>query len=143
MNPKNSQDVRPKLSNKELKKEALRQRQVVLEKIYPVLLKNAKSVKDAKNICKNFIIAIDMGFQVDVKKYSEFRSEDRLETLNLKGLMNEGKENTTEWAWMESMKDEKISTVKGLITGLSGELQRLTDKEELARPLDQLKTEFL
>ncbi len=57
--------------------------------------------------------------------------------------MNEGKEFTTEWEWVEALKDEKISTVKGLIDGLDKELQRLTDKELLARPLSELKTEFL
>ncbi len=132
-----------KLSKKELKAEEDRQRKLVTEAIYPILIKNAKNIKDAKNICKNFCVALDAGFQIDVRKYSEFRSQDRLTTLPLKGLMNEGKENSTEWEWTELMKDEKISTVKGLISGLERELQRLTDKELLARPLKDLKTEFL
>lgn len=131
------------LSKKELKAEESRQRKLVTEIIYPALLKNSKSIKDAKNTAKNFIVGLDMGFQVDVKKYSDFRSHDRLETLNLKGLLNEGKEFTTEWEWIESLKDEKISTVKALISGLDRELQRLTDKELLERPLSSLKTEFL
>ncbi len=80
---------------------------------------------------------------MDVRNYSVFRSQDRLTTLDLKGLMNEGKEFTTEWEWVEALKDEKISTVKGLIDGLEKELQRLTDKELLNRPLSELKTEFL
>lgn len=89
------------------------------------------------------MIGLDAGFQMDIQKYAKFRSKDRLTTLNLKGLMNEGKEYTTEWAWMEGLKDEKISTVKGLIDGLERELQRLTDKELLERKLETLKTEFL
>ncbi len=80
---------------------------------------------------------------MDVKKYSEFRSGDRLESLKLKGFMNEGKEYETEWKLVELLKDEKISTAKGLIEGLEKELDRLTDRDEKAKPLSELKTEFL
>ncbi len=80
---------------------------------------------------------------MDCGKYAKFRSQDRLTTLDLKGLMNEGKDYTTEWGWVEALKDEKISTVKGLIDGLNLELNRLTNQEELKRPLAELKTEFL
>ncbi len=132
-----------KLNKKELRAEEMRQRRLVTETIYPILLKNAKNIKDAKNVIKNFLIALDAGFQIDIRKYSEFRSQDRLTTLNLKGLMNEGKENSTEWEWTEALKDEKISTVKGLLSGLDRELQRLTDKELMERNLDTLKTEWL
>lgn len=132
-----------KVSNKELKKEALRQRTIVVDKLYPTLLKHAKSVKDAKNLCKTLVLGLDTVFQMDLKKYADFHSHDRLSTLNLKGFMNEGKEYAGEWELVEMLKDEKISTVKGLISGMEGELNRLTDKEELARPLKDLKTDFL
>ncbi len=145
MNPQDHKSPKeaPKLSKKEAKAEEDRQRKLVTEVIYPALLKNSKSIKDAKNICKNFCVALDAAFQVDVRKYSEYRSQEGLHTISLKGIMNEGKENTTEWEWVEKLKDERVSTVKGLISGLERELQRLTDKELLARPLTELKTEFL
>ncbi len=132
-----------KLNNKELKKEALRQRAIVKEQIYPLLLKHAKSVRNAKNICKTIVVGLDHVFQMDVKKYVDFRSSDRLESLKLKGFMNEGKEYEAEWALVELLKDEKIKDVKGLIQGLESELQRLTDKKELNTPLSEVKTEFL
>jgi len=143
LSPSKESQVEKKLSKKELKAEEFRQRKLVTDVIYPLLLKNAKSIKDAKNICKNFCIALDAGFQIDIRKYSEFRSQDRLTTLDLKGIMNQGKENSTEWEWIEALKDEKISTTKGLISGLERELQRLTDKELMERKLETLKTEFL
>ncbi len=80
---------------------------------------------------------------MDLKKYSEWHSDDRLTTLNLKGFMNEGKEYEAEWEIINLLQDEKIKDVKGLISGMEKELQRLTDKEELTRPLNDLKTEFL
>ncbi len=113
------------------------------EVIYPILLKHAKNIKDAKNICKNFVIATDAAFFADVEKYQKFKSAEAFNTLNLKGLMNEGKNFTAEWEWVEALKGEKISVAKGLINGLEGELQRLTTVEELKRPLSELKTDFL
>ncbi len=91
----------PKLNNKELKKEAIRQRALVKDMLYPILLKHAKNIKDAKNICHTLIVGLEL------------------------------------------LKDEKLKDVKGLIDGMEKELQRLTDKEELTRPLIDLKTEFL
>lgn len=137
------QGKQKRLSKKELQAEALRQRKIVKEVIYPILLKHAKSVKDAKNICKNFVIGMDAAFYADVERYQTFKSAEAFHTLNLKGLMNEGKEYTAEWEWVEALKDEKISSAKGLIDGLGRELDRLTTIEELKRPLSELKTEFL
>lgn len=106
-------------------------------------MKHAKSIKDAKNILHTLVLGLDTVFAMDIKKYSEFRSSDRLTTLNLKGFMNEGKEYECEWALVELLKDEKLKDAKGLIDGLEKEIQRLTDKEEKAKPLSELKTEFL
>lgn len=86
---------------------------------------------------------MDAAFQIDVRNYSTYRSGDRLTTLDMKSIINPGKEQTTEWSWIESLKDEKISTVKGLLSGLERELQRLTDRDEKEKKLVELKTEFL
>lgn len=135
--------VPPKLNKKELAKEAIRQRQIVKDQIYPILLKHAKNIRNAKNICKTLVIGLDTVYAMDMRKYSEFRSADRLSTLNLKGFMNEGKEYEAEWELVQALKDEKIKDAKGLIDGLEKELQRLTDKAELTTALSELKTEFL
>lgn len=121
----------------------MRQRAIVKDIIYPILLEHAKSVKDAKNICHTLVLGLDAVFSMDLKKYVEFRSGDRLESLKLKGFMNEGKEYAAEWALVEKLKDEKIKDVKGLIEGMEKELQRLTERDEKAKPLKELKTEFL
>lgn len=130
-------------SKKEQVREAVRQRAMVKEKIYPVLLKYAKNIRNAKNICKTLVVGLDTVFMMDMKKYSEFRSKDRLSTLNLKGFMNEGKDYEAEWELVNLLQDESITTAKALIDGMERELQRLTDKEELTKPLTELKTEFL
>lgn len=89
------------------------------------------------------VIGLDTVYAMDMRKYSEFRSADRLSTLNLKGFMNEGKEYEAEWELVQVLQDEKIKDAKGLMDGLEKELQRLTDKAELTTALSELKTEFL
>jgi len=124
-------------------KEAVRQRELVKQVIYPILLKHATSIKNAKNICKTLVVGMDAIFMQKIKEYQQYMSGEKLETLNLKGFMNEGKQYEGEWALMEALKDEKIADAKGLVDGMEKELQRLTDKGELEKPLSELKTEFL
>lgn len=124
-------------------KEATRQRALVKDKIFPILLKHAKNIKNAKNICRTLVVGLDAVFMMDAKKYTEFRSNDRLSTLNLKGFMNEGKDYEAEWEIVNLLQDEKIKDVKGLVDGMEKEIQRLLDKQELTTPLSELKTEFL
>lgn len=129
--------------SKEEKIETKRLQTIVRDQIYPLLLENAKNIKDAKNILKNLVVGLDAVFYQDAKQYQEKRSSDLLSTLELTKAMNAGKETTTEFALVELLKDEKISTSKALIEGLEKELDRLTDKELINRPLSELKTEFL
>ena len=133
---------KPKVT-KEQKLETARQQALVRETIYPILLKHAKNIKDAKNICKNFVVALDAAFYLDAKAYQERRSVESLGTLDLKKAINEDKQNSAEFELLEILNNEEISTVKSLIGGMEQELNRLTDKELVERPLESLKTEFI
>lgn len=86
---------------------------------------------------------MDAVFHTDVLDYSKRRQEELLKVLDLTKSLNEGSENSPEWELVEVLRDEKISTVKGLIDGMDKELQRYIDKELMDRPLDSIKTEFL
>lgn len=86
---------------------------------------------------------MDTVFNMEFKKRMEERSVEPLSTLNLGEFMNTGEAYKTEWALVDALKDEQISTAKGLIEGMGKELDRLTDKELLERSLDSLKTEWL
>jgi biotin synthase-like enzyme len=128
---------------KQLKLEAERQRTIVRDVIWPIFLANAKNIKDAKNICKAFVLGMDTVFQMELKKRMEERSKEPLETLKLDDFMTTGDAYQTEWKLLEALKNESIATSKGLIEGMGKEIERLTDKELLDRPLDSLKTELL
>ena len=128
---------------KQLKQEAERQRTIVRDVVWPIFLANAKNVKDAKNICKAFVLGMDTVFQMELKKRMEERSKEPLETLKLDDFMTSGDAYKTEWELLNALSKESIATAKGLIEGMGKEIERLTDKELLDRPLDSLRTEFL
>ncbi len=141
--PKGAGRKLSKQEAKEQKEQKAHNIHLVKEYIYPILLKHSKSIKDAQNICKNLIVGLDATFQFDINSYMKKRNQDKLETFNLKGAMNEGSENTAEWALVEALKDEKVGDVKALIDGMDKQIGGLTDKELLERKLDSLVIEFL
>ncbi len=132
-----------KPSKKELLAEATRQRALVREVIFPLLLKHAKSVKQAQNICKTITVGLDAVFMQEVQEYTKYRSGDKLSTLKLTDFMNSGVQYEGEWALIEALQGEKIQDAKGLIEGMEKEIQRLVDKELINRSLDTLETEWL
>jgi len=132
-----------KLSKKEMKAEQTRLRELVREGIYPILLKHAKSIKDAKNIVHTLLIGMDALFMQKIKEYQLYVSEGKLEVLKLNEHMNDKANYPAEWAIAELLNTETVSCAKALMEGMESELNRLTDKEEADRPLDTLPTEWL
>lgn len=133
----------PKKLTKEEKLEVKRQQALAKDVIYPILLKHAKNVKNAKTILNTLVVGMDAIFMMDIKKHSEKRSHDPLNTLELKQAMNIGKDYLGEWELVEALKNEKIMTAKALLEGMGKEIQRLTDKAELEKSITELKTEFI
>lgn len=134
--------VQKKPSKEELA-ETRRQQDLVKNVIWPIILKHATNVKQAKNILQQLVVGLDAVFMMDVKNYSVKRSGEALETLDLTASMNKGKEFMAEWELVEVLRNETITVSKALIDGMDKEVQRLLDKELIDRPLTELKTEFL
>lgn len=132
-----------KKASKEEMAEANRLRALVKDQIYQILLKNAKNIRDARVICKNFVIAVDAAFYMKIQAEQKRLSSAIFSELDLKSVMNKGKENAAEWLLSENLKNEKTSDVKALIDGLDKEITRLIEKDLLDKPLSELKTEWL
>lgn len=109
------------------------------EQIFPILLKNAKTVKDAKSICQTVMVGLDAVFMEKIKEYQAYLSEDKLNMLKLQTWMNDRKQYPAEWELVELLDQETISCAKTLLQGMEAELTRLTDKQ----PLETLETEWL
>lgn len=139
-----SKNAKPKQpSKKELEKESKRLRALVTEKIFPILLANAKNVKHAKDICKTLTIGMDAIFTQQVKQFSTDLQEKPLSELDLNNFMDNKAEYMAEWELVELLKDEKIVAAKMLVEGMGKEIDRLLEKEQMDRSLETLKTEWL
>ena len=147
MNKERNSGVAPKkLTKTEIKankEEETRLRDLVKNEIYPLLIKGSKNIKDAKNICRTLSVGMDAVFNLKLKEYEKYVSEGPLQVLDLNGNMNSPEEYPIEHAITDLLNLESVSVAKGLIEGMEAELNRLTDKELLERPLDTLKTEWL
>lgn len=141
--PKTKQKAPKQPSKKEQEKEAKRLRALVTSSISPILLKNAKSVKHAKDICKTLIVGMDAIFAKQVKDFSTDLQNKPLENLALNEFMTDKKEYMAEWELVELLKGESIVASKMLVEGMGKEIDRLLDKEQAERNLDTLETEWL
>lgn len=138
-----AQGARKKPSKKELEKELLRQKQVVQEVIIPLLKKNSKSIRDAQNIVKSMIMALDYKFATKIQETQREISESKLETLDLASELKDNKKQGTSYSVereiIEALKEEEIGTFKGLFQVTDRILENSIIKETMERPLETLK----
>ena len=140
---KNANQAAPKkLSKKEIKQEVARQQKIAREVIFPILLKHSKNIKNAENICKTIVVGMDAMFQQDIRRYQEKRSNDTLESLDIISQLV-AKDTEAEREIFTALAGEKISTVRGLIDGMSQMIKYSVDKEIVQRPLDSLKVDLV
>lgn len=133
---------KPKLTKEELEQQKYHI-ELMKTVIFPIILENSTSIKDAQNICRNLIVGMDGTFHADVQKYIKARNEDKLSTFDLKNAMNPGQENTAEWKLVEALQNEKVSIIKSLLDGLDKQIEGLTNKELTERKLETLQIDFL
>lgn len=139
-----SKNAQPKKqTKKEIEKESKRLRALVSQSIFPLLVKEAKSVKEAKDICKTLVVGMDALFAKKMREYQEVVQEEPLSGLNMQEFMKDRKQYKTEWALVELLANEKVSVAKMLIEGMGKEIERLVEKELTERSVETLKTEWL
>lgn len=120
------------------KKETERRRALAKDVLFPILLKNSKSIRHAQGICKiveNATMALfNNGLSTqslgDLKMAEHFQGED-----------TEASKTFTEI--LEAFKDEKLNACLEVIGGMSGAIDSFVAQESSTRPLSELKTHFL
>lgn len=127
----------------EMKAEQERQRTLVKESLYPLLLKNSKSIEDAKNMLYAASTAIHQAFQKKIMERQVEMSKQLLSDLEISSIMQSGEEFDRDRELMDLFKDETIATASGLIEGMKGAIDSFQREESTKRSLDTLKTDFL
>lgn len=140
---KESQVAPKKLSKKEIKKELLRQKDLVENVIIPILKSNAKSIKDAQNVIKSVLVGLDYKFASKMRAYQETMSAETLGQLDLKSELQDDKKSKTEYSMermiIEALENEQVGTFKGLVQVTDKILENSIIKETIERPFDTLK----
>lgn len=119
------------------KKEVLRQRAIVTEKLWPILLQKTDSISDASVAVQTLLVTVRNQFGNYMMKLS-------LKDLDLvKNIKPEFDKNGRYAEILNLLDSEKLSDVVNLLDGVSNEIDRLNKKEQHERKLDTLKTDFL
>lgn len=117
--------------------EVQRQRKIVVEKIFPLLLKHSTSIANASQISQVLLMTLRQAYanQMVGKKVKELDIEKQIDPKVPQASV-----------YLELFKlfeDESISMANNLLEGVGNEIQRLLQKEQHERSFDTLKTDFI
>lgn len=126
-----------------LEKEATRQRELVKNILWPLIINSSKNIEDAVQMLMAVGGAIQGSFQQTMIKEQTRLSAEKLGVLDVSSVIKPEKEFDRDRAILEALKDEPISTADALIGGLAKEIQGFVKMENKERPLASLKTAFL
>lgn len=131
------QEQRQKEFAQKQKEETERRRVVAKDILFPILLKNSKSIRHAQNICKimeNSILTLHNN-QLATKSLSELELAQH--------FAGDDEASTTFREMLEAFKDEKLNACLDVIGGMNGAIDSFIAQESNTRSLTELKTHFL
>lgn len=117
--------------------EANRQRALIVEKVYPFLLKQGKSIKQT-NV---FLTVVKMAIQQAFANQKRVQTLDELKVVD--GVKGDMPDSESYKAFLEMFRYEKVLVAEQLIEGLGNALDSFIAEEMSKRPIDTLKTDFL
>ena len=130
-------DKAKQLQNAKQHQEVLRKREIVKDKLYPVLLEKSKSVDNAKIICQSTAIAIR-------QKYNNLMKDYSVEGLKIADDIDPKSEDKHIYeAILEIVKGESIPVALEILEGMGGGIDSFIREEMTKRELKTLKTTFL
>lgn len=121
----------------EQKKETIRLRALVKEKLYPILLKGSTSVANAEQMCQIVAMSVQQAFMADMKgkKISDLKICEKLDP--------KAPQSDYYAEILDLVQDETVASATRIIEGLGDEIKRLQKKEMSERKLETLKTDFI
>lgn len=129
----------PKVSKEAIKaqeKEAKRQRALIKEQLYPLLITDSLNIEDAKQMCYATSIAIKQAFNNGMLKTT-------IEELGMKTKVAKGGENERFRKILEIFEKENVSVACGLLDGMQDAIGSFQREEGYKRKLDSLKADLL
>lgn len=123
--------------------EVKRQREFVKDKLYPLLLKNTKSIDDAKNYVYATNTAIKQAFHKMVSEEQVRLSKSQVLVLNMNDIIDKDPAFDRDRELIALFETESIGTADALLDGMKNALDSFIREETCKRELSTLKTDFL
>lgn len=122
-----------------VRKEEKRQRSFVREVFWPFLVAHTESIRDAQNMLKLFIGAMDATFHRHIVEYQTEQSKKPFTEMK----MNVEEGDSVERKLMDLFQGESVATTRSLVEGMQNVIESFIREEMSERTVDTLKTEFL
>lgn len=132
-------------AQKAQEQEVIRQRSLVKDLLFPFLIKNTKSITEAKKLCYEVQTALTQSFQGKIAELQSEWSNKMTSELPMLNITNKDKKEFKELniALYEMFKNEKISVTNALVGGMTNAIDSFINEEIAGRSLETLKTTFL
>lgn len=119
------------------RQENARQRHIVIEQLYPVILKHAKSIENASHIIASFNMAVGTAF-------SNRKNDWTLEQIVAFEKFNDALVDAPAYQdLLAILKNEKVFDAEAMMRELGNALDAFDRKEKIERPFSSLKTDFV
>lgn len=128
---------------KEQEAEIARQRKLVKDIVYAWLVKNTKSVTEAKRLCHEVQSAMTQSFQTMVAAEQNRLSELETRMIPIMDITKKGEGFNLNKELYALLGAEKVSVTNALLGGMSQAIASFENEEMSIRGLDTLKATFL
>jgi hypothetical protein len=127
----------------EIAYETTRQRKFVKDVLWPWLIKNSKSIDDAKNMVYATNLAIEQTFNVRVGKEQTRLSEVPLKELNMSENIKQDEEFARDRELLAMFDNESVAIASSLLKGAKLAIESFEREESTKRPLSELPATLL
>jgi hypothetical protein len=129
---KNAQQQIDKQKEKELK----RQKGIIIEKLYPILVEQEMNIEQAKIFLQVLGMSVKQAFNNLMLKML-------IKELNLSDMLAEGKDKDKFMKALEILGEEKVTVGVGMVNELNNAIDVFVRQENLKRPISDLKTDWI
>ena len=127
----------------EISYETQRQRKFVKDVLYPWLIRNSKSIDDAKNLVYAANIAIEQTFNVAVGKEQTRLSEVPLKELHMNDNLKQNVEFARDRELLAMFDEESVAIASSLLKGAKLAIESFEREESTKRMLSTLPATLL
>jgi len=127
----------------EVQYETMRQRKFVKDVLYPWLIRNSKSIDDAKNLVYAANIAIEQTFHAAVGKEQTRLSEIPLKQLDINANLKQDDEYKRDRELLGLFDEESVAIASSLLKGAKLAIESFEREESTKRTLGSLPAQLL